>query len=147
MPMAPCLAVHWGSGAGVAMGLRAMVTDCGLTGDVLTARNGLGSASWGTDLRNLVYFFIIPPTHPPLSIHPIPLRNSTSLGHLGKALGQTGPQELGTFLCWACSTPEHAQKHARAQPRHVAVLRWLEGTRGQHVQFCWVNSTCRDVRD
>lgn len=73
--------------------MRAMVTGCGLASeDVLPARNRPKKPS-------LLFFFIT------LSTHPMPLRDSTRLGHLGKALVQAKPQELGTFSTLGVQRP------------------------------------------
>lgn len=73
--------------------MRAVVTGCRLASeDVLPARNRPKKPS-------LLLFFIT------LSTHPMPLRDSTRLGHLGKALVQAKPQELGTFSTLGVQRP------------------------------------------
>lgn len=77
--------------------MRAVVTGCGLASeDVLPARNGVGNRP---KKPSLLLFFIT------LSTHPMPLRDSTHLGHLGKALVQAKPQELGTFSTLGVQRP------------------------------------------
>lgn len=73
--------------------MRAVVTGCGLASeDVLPARNRPKKPS-------LLFFLShCPPT-------PWPLRDSTRLGHLGKALVQAKPQELGTFSTLGVQRP------------------------------------------